>query len=45
MYTEMYITDDEKEKKKKHWRTAGIILWIVMIGLSLFFTFQSLMIS
>lgn len=42
MYTEMYISGEEKNKRKKYLKIGGAILWAAMIAISLFFTFQSL---
>ncbi|MDE5932445.1 MAG: hypothetical protein K2H40_08190 [Lachnospiraceae bacterium] len=44
MYTEMYIGGEEKKKRKKIIKTGGIILWVLMIGLTMFLTFQSVVI-
>ena len=42
MYTEMYIDGENKGDKKKMLRTCSIILWIIMIGIVVFFTFRSI---
>ena len=42
MYTEMYIGGENKSDKKKLLRTCVIILWIIMIGIVMFFTFRSI---
>ncbi|MCI8359320.1 MAG: hypothetical protein HFI51_14405 [Lachnospiraceae bacterium] len=44
MYTEMYIRGEEKKKRKKMLKAGGIILWALMIGVTMFFTFQSVVI-
>ena len=43
MYTEMYIGEENKGEKKKMLKICSIILWIIMIGIVVFFTFRSLM--
>ena len=43
MYTEMYIGGEDKSDKKKMLKVCSIILWIIMIGIVVFFTFRSLM--
>ncbi len=42
MYTEMYIDEENKGDKKKMLRACSIILWIIMIGVVVFFTFRSI---
>lgn len=42
MYTEMYIGREEKSDKKKLLKAGSIILWLAMIGITVFFTFRSL---
>lgn len=42
MYTEMYVGREEKSDMKKLLKAGGVILWIVMIGITVFFTFRSL---
>lgn len=42
MYTEMYIGGENKSDKKKLLRACSIILWIIMIGIVVFFTFRSM---
>ncbi|MCM1144972.1 MAG: hypothetical protein NC318_01965 [Blautia sp.] len=42
MYTEMYIHGEDKNKRKKLLRIGFTLLWIIMIMISLFFTFKSL---
>lgn len=44
MYTEMYIGGEGKNKRKKILKVGGIILWVLMIGLTMFLTFQSVVI-
>jgi len=44
MDTEMYISGEEKNKRKRMLKTGGIILWVLMIGLTMFLTFQSVVI-
>lgn len=44
MYTEMYIGGEGKNKRKKILKTGGIILWVLMIGLTMFLTYQSVII-
>ena len=43
MYTEMYIGGENKSDKRKMLRACSIILWIIMIGIVVFFTCRSLM--
>ena len=45
MYTEMYIRVEGKNKRKKMLKAGGIILWVLMIGVTMFFTFQSVVIT
>lgn len=45
MYTEMYIRGEEKSKRKKILKAGGIILWVLMIGVTMFLTFQSVAIA
>lgn len=42
MYTEMYVGREENSDKKKLLKAGGIILWVLMIGITMFFTFRSL---
>lgn len=42
MYTEIYMDDKEKNDGKKLLKACGIILWIFMIGIAVFFTFRSM---
>ncbi len=42
MYTEMYIDGENKSDKKKLLKACSIILWIIMIGIVVFFTFRSI---
>ncbi len=42
MYTEMYIGEENKSDKKKLLKACSIILWIIMIGIVVFFTFRSI---
>ncbi|MCM1174396.1 MAG: hypothetical protein NC341_05020 [Blautia sp.] len=44
MYTEMYIRGERKHKRKRMLKIGGIILWALMIGLTMFLTFQSVVI-
>lgn len=44
MHTEMYIGGEGKNKRKKILKTGGIILWVLMIGLTMFLTYQSVII-
>lgn len=44
MYPEMYIREDGKNKRKRMLKAGGIILWVLMIGVTMFFTFQSVVI-
>lgn len=45
MYKDIYI-DEEKRKEKKRLQIAGsILIWIVMIGLSVFLASRSLMVG
>ena len=41
MYSEIYMDREEKENGKKVIKTIGTILWIIMIGVAIFFTFRS----
>ena len=43
MYTEMYIGGENRSDKKKMLKACNIILWIIMIGIVVFFTFLSMM--
>ena len=45
MYTEMYISGEGKNKRKKMLKAGGIILWVLMIGVTMFFTFQYVVIA
>ena len=40
MDSEMYIGGEGKNKRKKILKTGGIILWVLMIGLTMFLTYQ-----
>lgn len=44
MDSEMYIGGEGKNKRKKILKTGGIILWVLMIGLTMFLTYQSVII-
>ena len=45
MYTDMYIRGEGKNKRKKMLKAGGIILWALMIGITMFLTFQSVLIT
>ena len=42
MYTEMYIGGENKGDKKTLLKACSIILWIIMIGIVVLFTFRSI---
>lgn len=44
MHTEMYISGEEKNKRKRMLKAGGMILWVLMIGVTLFLTYQSVVI-
>ncbi|MBD5458142.1 MAG: hypothetical protein HDR27_06165 [Lachnospiraceae bacterium] len=44
MHTEMYIGGEEKNKRKRMLKAGGMILWVLMIGVTLFLTYQSVVI-
>ena len=45
MSIEIYIRRERKNKRKKMLKAGGIILWVLMIGVTMFFTFQSVVIT
>lgn len=42
MRTEMYIDREKRTEKERLLRTGGIILWVLMIGVSIILASQSL---
>lgn len=45
MRKEMYIDNEHRTEKKRLMRTGGIILWVLMIGVSIFLASQSLIVA
>lgn len=41
----MYIDEDEKREKRRLLQAGRVIIWVIMIGISIFLASQSLIIS
>lgn len=45
MRTDMYIDKEHRTEKERLLKTGGIILWVLMIGVSIFLASQSLILA
>lgn len=42
MYTDFFIEDETKRERQKLLKAGRFVLWVLMIGISIFFASQSL---